>query len=177
MKHQKCSFPRPRRFLFALRVNSNWFSRSQSQVVLSLLHCPVGSGSAGERKSYIPVSAFQMATKVKSNGGGVGVGVTTTTELKDDTSVGGGHDSRRSGNGEREANGGRVKYRRTRSVGRAEEITKEENKQRRSQPDKPWVFLVNALDSVIRMLTFNQSSVRRRYQWKVWSVRVEWSHR
>lgn len=75
-----------------------------------------------------------MATKVKLNGGG---GVTTTTELKDDTSVGGGHDSRRSGNGERESNGGRVKYRRTRSVGRAEEITKEENKQRRSQPDKP----------------------------------------
>lgn len=74
------------------------------------------------------------STSVKANGGG-GVG---TTLLKDeDTSVGQ-HDSRRSSTVEgSNSNGGRVKYRRTRSVGRAEEITSEENKQRRSQPDKP----------------------------------------
>lgn len=64
-------------------------------------------------------------------------GSVTTTLLKDDLSatpatvVGQQHDSRRA------SEAGRVKYRRTRSVGRAEEITKEENKQRREQPDKP----------------------------------------
>lgn len=75
------------------------------------------------------------STQVKANGGGGGV---STTLLKDeDTSVGQ-HDSRRSSTVEgSHSNGGRVKYRRTRSVGRAEEITNEENKQRRSQPDKP----------------------------------------
>lgn len=65
-------------------------------------------------------------------------GGVTTTLLKDD--LGTGHDSRRSSTATTtttEGNGGRVKYRRTRSVGRAEEITKEENKQRRSQPDRP----------------------------------------
>lgn len=67
---------------------------------------------------------------MKANGGGA-----TTALLKDDDTTMG-RDSRRSSTVEG-GNGGRVKYRRTRSVGRAEEITKEENKQRISQPDKP----------------------------------------
>lgn len=66
---------------------------------------------------------------MKSNGG------VTTTQLKEDTSAT--HDSRRSSVANNGGDGGRVKYRRTRSVGRAEEITKEEKKQRGSQPDKP----------------------------------------
>lgn len=35
----------------------------------------------------------------------------------------------------------RTRYRRTQSVTRAEEITNHEQKKRKSQPDKPWVFL------------------------------------
>lgn len=37
MKHQKCSFPRRRRFLFALCANSNWFSRPQWQALLKFV--------------------------------------------------------------------------------------------------------------------------------------------
>lgn len=83
-----------------------------------------------------------MSSKVKQNGGGKGNGSVKTTQLKEDFGAGGGgHESRKSSvpdlNGNHLGPGGRVKYRRTRSVGRAEEITKEENKQRRQQPDKP----------------------------------------
>lgn len=35
-----------------------------------------------------------------------------------------------------------LRYRRTKSVTRAEEITTKEQKQRKSQPDKPYVFFV-----------------------------------
>lgn len=77
---------------------------------------------------------------VKANGGVNGLVTMTTTLKEEDSSAG--HDSRRSSMAGTEGSattngGGRVKYRRTRSVGRAEDITKEENKQRRSQPDKP----------------------------------------
>lgn len=62
----------------------------------------------------------------------------------------------------------RTRYRRTQSVTRAEEITSSENKQRKSQPDKPWVSYqsINVKCCIVEWMQSVIRTFRRSHRWK-----------